>query len=201
MTCSEAESPRPWGTGKGDRGHGEELTQFVVRRATADDLDTVVALRIALLREYQDHPIYGRLRPDAEQRARLVFGSQLESSHEVIFLAEQRDETVGLIRCVESSASPLLIPERYCYVSSAYVLPAHRRHGVLRALLDRVVDWCHERGLMEMRLHNVGTRENSAAAWDSMGFEVVEQVRVRRLTDARATDAFADLDDSSSLRL
>src|SRR5918992_629253 len=108
--------------------------EVVVRRATSADLDTVVELRIALLREYRDHPIYGRLRPDAEQRARLVFGSQLEASNEVIFLAEEGRHTVGLLRCVESIASPLLVPDRYCYVSSVYVVPKHRRHGVLRAL-------------------------------------------------------------------
>ena len=175
-------------------------TEFRVRRATPNDLDTVVTLRLALLREYPDHPIYGRLRPDAEQRARLVFASQLESSHEVIFLAEERHTPIGLLRCVESSASPLLIPERYCYVSSAYVVPARRRRGVLRALLARAVDWCRERGLPEMRLHNVGSRANSAAAWDSMGFEVVEQVRVRQLRDARVDHPVADVGEAPSLR-
>lgn len=154
---------------------------MVVRRAGASDLETVVALRLALLREYGDHPIYGRLRADAERRARLVFGAQLDSSSEVVFLAESDAEAVGLLRCVESVASPLLLPDRYCYVSSAYVVPRHRRRGVLRVLLARAVEWCHDRGLTEMRLHNVGSRAPSAATWDSLGFEVVEQVRVRRL--------------------
>jgi GNAT superfamily N-acetyltransferase len=173
----------------------------IVRRATSSDLDTVVALRIALLREYGDHPIYGRLRPDAEQRARLVFGSQLEASNEVILLAEEGRTALGLLRCVESIASPLLIPDRYCYVSSAYVLPQHRRKGVLRALLARAMDWCRERGLTEMRLHNVGSSATSAAAWDSMGFQIVEQVRVRRI-DARAPEHFADFgDEAPSLSL
>lgn len=178
-------------------------SETVVRRATPADLDTVVALRIALLREYRGHPIYGRLRADAEQRARLVFGSQLESSSEVIFLAEADSIAIGLLRCVESLASPLLIPDRYCYVSSVYVVPEHRRHGVMRLLLDRAVAWCGERGLTEMRLHNVGTREATTAAWDSMGFEVVEQVRVRRLLNADARDQFTDAADqaSSSFRL
>jgi ribosomal protein S18 acetylase RimI-like enzyme len=182
------------------------VNRLVVRRATSADLDTVVALRIALLREYKDHPIYGRLRADAEQRARLVFGSQLESSNEVVFLAEEGGarKAVGLLRCVESIASPLLIPDRYCYVSSAYVVPQHRRQGVLRALLDRAVSWCRERGLTEMRLHNVGSSKTSAAAWDSMGFEIVEQVRVRRLdsrTRAEGSSAFGDevTEASSSL--
>ena len=147
------------------------------------DLDTIVALRLALLREYGDHPIYGRLRTDAEQRARPMFAAQLESTNEAIFIAEENDKPVGLLRCVESAASPLLIPDRYCYVSSAYVRPDCRRKGVLHELFERAVTWCRDRGLSEMRLHNVGTREASVAAWSALGFEVVEQVRVLKLND------------------
>jgi len=153
----------------------------VVRRATAADLDAVVAMRIALLKEYPDHPIYGRLRPDAERRARPIFAAQLELDTEVMFIADIDHVPVGLLRCVESASSPLLIPDRYCYVSSVYVRPEFRRQGVLRKLLDRAREWCDERGLAEMRLHNVGSRSVSVAAWDALGFEVVEQVRVLRL--------------------
>lgn len=159
------------------------MTGVTIRRAKANDLEAVVALRLALLREYGDHPIYGRLRADAEQRARPMFAGQLDSETEVIFLAEENDVPIGLLRCVESAASPLLMPDRYCYVSSAYVRPEYRRKGVLHELFERAVSWCRDRGLTEMRLHNVGSRESSAATWDSMGFEVVEQVRVLRLPE------------------
>lgn len=172
-----------------------------VRRATSADLETVIALRLALLREYSEHPIYGRLRADAEQRARPIFAAQLDSDHEAIFLAEENAVIVGVIRCVETAASPLLIPDRYCYVSSVYVRPEARRHGVLRALLQCAQDWCRERGLTEMRLHNVGSRESTAAAWDSLGFEVVEQVRVLHLATTERADHHADLADHSSTQL
>jgi ribosomal protein S18 acetylase RimI-like enzyme len=160
---------------------------MIVRRATSADLDTVVALRIALLREYSGHPIYGRLRSDAEARARPVFAAQLDSQNEVIYLAEAANLAIGLMRCVESASSPLLIPDRYCYISSVYVRPDYRRQGVLHQLFERARAWCEGRGLTEMRLHNVGSREASAAAWDSLGFEVVEQVRVLRLEGAPVT--------------
>jgi len=162
---------------------------MIVRRATRADLDVVVELRLALLREYGDHPVYGRLRPDAESRAHQVFGAQLDSPNECIFLAEENGETIGLLRCVESISSPLLVPDRYCYVSSVYVRPGMRRRGVLRALIQRARAWCEERGLTEMRLHNVGNRKTSAAAWDSLGFEVVEQVRLLKLVPDRRLDA------------
>jgi GNAT superfamily N-acetyltransferase len=152
-----------------------------VRQASPDDLPTVVALRLSLLREHSGHAIYGRLRTDAAQRARDLFAAQLDSPSEVIFLAERAGQVVGILRCVESTGSPLLHPARYGYVSSVFVTPAARRTGVLHALLDRAVAWCEDRGLGEMRLHSVAGDAVSEAAWDALGFEVVEYVRLKRL--------------------
>jgi len=154
-----------------------------VRRATSADLDTVIALRVALLREYRHHPVYGRLRPDAEARARPAFATQLASTMEAIFLALEDGEAVGLLRCVDIVGAPMLLPERYCYVSSVYVKPEYRRRGMLRAMLASAESWCRERGLTEMRLHNVDTSQTAVGTWDALGFEVVEQVRVLRFDD------------------
>ena len=151
-----------------------------VRPATFPDLPAIVELRLALLRENGTHPVYGRLRADARARAFDVFGSQLRAPNEVIFLAERGGQVVGILRCVDTPNSPLLDPVRYCYVSSVYVRPASRRGGVLTALLHRAAEWCEERGLREMRLHNVPGGAASAA-WEAAGFEVVEEVRRKGL--------------------
>ena len=151
-----------------------------VRVATPRDLDAVVELRLALLREHPDHPIYGRLRADVSDRARGLFATQLRSTMEVIFLAELADEVVGVLRCVESVGSLLLEPARHAYVSSTYVRPGARRRGVLRALLRAADRWARARGLDQMRLHNVAGSD-AEGAWTALGFAVVEQVRVRNL--------------------
>ena len=150
--------------------------QVTVRRASLGDLPTVVDLRLALLRENGDHPVYGQLRADARERAYDVFGAQLRSPNEAMFLAEMRGAVVGILRCVETLNSPLLHPDRYCYISSVYVRPNARRAGVLKALLRRAGDWCGDRGLTEMRLHNV-PGGSGAAAWSASGFTVMEEVR------------------------
>lgn len=152
-----------------------------MREALPRDLAAVVALRLALLREHPDHPIYGRLRDDVDERARALFASQLRSTMEVIFLGELDGEVVGVLRCVESIGSPLLDPARYAYVSSAYVRPDARRRGVLRAMLRSADRWARARGLDQMRLHNVSGSEAAEGAWSALGFHVVEQVRVREL--------------------
>jgi GNAT superfamily N-acetyltransferase len=152
-----------------------------VRAALLQDLSAVVALRLALLREHPDHPIYGRLRADVDERARTLFATQLRSTMEVILLGELNGEVVGVLRCVESIGSPLLEPARYAYVSSAYVRPDARRRGVLRALLRAADRWARVRGLDQMRLHNVAGSEAAERAWTALGFSVVEQVRVREM--------------------
>lgn len=157
------------------------MAGLVVRDATLADVDAVVALRLALLREFAAHPVYGRLHPDAEDRAVELCAEQIASSRDVFLLAVLGGGTVGLLRCTDSRASPLLLPEQFAYVSSAYVVPALRRRGVLRALLDEAERWCAARGLDEMRLHNVPGATAGAAAWTALGFAVVEEVRIRRL--------------------
>jgi len=152
-----------------------------VRRATVSDLKTILALRMALLREHAHNAIYGRLRADADQRAARLFAAQLQSPNEVLFLADVNGETVGVLRCIQSSGSPLLEPAQYAYVSSVYVLPRAREQGVLRALLAAADWWCAERGLDEMRLHNAADNPLANAAWEALGFEVVEHLRVRKL--------------------
>lgn len=148
-----------------------------VRPATPADLAFVVELRMALLREHGSNPIYARLRADAPERARRIFSAQLSSPNERIFLAEAAGTVIGIIRCVESTGSPLLDPARYAYISSAYVRPEARRQGALRALVAAARNWCAERGLDEARLHSVADDEGSNRAWDALGFEIVEHMR------------------------
>jgi ribosomal protein S18 acetylase RimI-like enzyme len=164
-------------------GVGAAPARVRVREATPRDLDAVIELRLALLREHPDHPVYGRLHPDVGARARALFATQLRSANEAIFLAELGGEVAGVLRCVESIGSPLLEPARYAYVSSAYVRPTSRRRGVLRALVRGAERWARARGLEQMRLHNVAGSATAEGAWAALGFAVVEQVRVRNLGD------------------
>src|SRR5437764_6009510 len=65
---------------------GNARGSISVRRATLGDLPIIVELRLALLRENADHPVYGQLRADARERAYDVFGAQLRSPQEIMFL-------------------------------------------------------------------------------------------------------------------
>ncbi len=152
-----------------------------VRQATEDDLPAVVELRVSLLREHRSDPIYGRVRRDFIARARRLFLSQLRSPNEVTLLAERQATAIGILRCVHSAGHPLLNPETYGYISSVYVRREARRAGVLRALVRAASGWCRERGLDELRLHSAAHNPVSNAAWEALGFRIVEHLRMKPL--------------------
>jgi ribosomal protein S18 acetylase RimI-like enzyme len=165
----------------GQPGGTRRPRAITVREATEADLGVVLELRLALLAEHRGNLIYARVRPDLRERARDLYLSQLRSPREVTLLAERDGEVVGILRCVESSGYPILLPSQYGYVSSAYVRSTARREGVLRTLMEAAVAWCRERGLSEMRLHSTVENASANSAWDALGFEVVEHLRVRLL--------------------
>lgn len=169
--------------------HAGATGDVVVRAATPADLDVVVALRLALLREHGGNVVYGRLREDAPARARTLFRDQLASSQEVTWLAVRAadDAPLGILRCMEGRGSPLLDPPRYGYVASVYVVPEARRAGVMRRLLAHAEAWSRERGLDELRLHAASDNAAGVAAWQAVGFGIAEHLLVRKLAppDAR----------------
>ncbi|MGH7717381.1 MAG: GNAT family N-acetyltransferase [Gemmatimonadaceae bacterium] len=160
---------------------GGETPEVSVRHATERDLAMVLELRLALLREHHRNLIYRRVRADLRERARELYAAQLRSPREVTLLAVRDDAAIGILRCVENAGYPLLLPPRYGYVSSVYVRPDSRRAHVLSALLSEAMRWCRARGLTEMRLHSTVENEPANAAWEALGFEVVEHLRVRQI--------------------
>ena len=155
---------------------------LTVRAARLSDLDTVVALRLSLLREHRTNPLFERLHPDVDSRARDIYRTHLSSKDQIILLAERDEATVGILRCVHANSSPLLLPESYAYLSSAYVVPGERRAGILKALFKEGARWCKARGLTEMRLYVSMDDDVARSAWDSLGFAAVEELRIHRLT-------------------
>lgn len=165
-------------------GNGSRAPRLAIRAATLDDLETVLALRLALVREEATNPVHGPLRPDAEERARLQYAAQLQEPRETTFLAFDRTRAVGILRCTVSQDASLARPTRYAFLTSAYVLPPYRRRGVLRALLARADEWSRERGLREMRLHTYFDNVEGNSAWEALGFDPIE-LRRRRVIPRR----------------
>ena len=152
-----------------------------MRPATLADAERIAELRLALLGEHKSNAIYSRVRRDAASRAVDITKEQLLSDREVIFVATADERVIGVLRCIDQRGHRLLRPARYALISTVYVEPNARRQGALRLLMDAAVGWSRERGLTEMRLQNAIDNPLALAAWEALGFRVVEQIRLRTL--------------------
>jgi ribosomal protein S18 acetylase RimI-like enzyme len=159
------------------------MPRLSVRRATPADLPIVVRFRLALLRHHARRipGVAARVHPRAADRARRHAARCLADPTERTWLAHLDATPVGVLRCTVSANSAVLRPVRYGYLAMVYVAPAARRHGVLRRLVRVAERWCARQGLDEVRLHVHPANPDGVAAWDALGFDVVEQVRARRL--------------------
>lgn len=155
-------------------------TAIAVRAATPQDLDTVVDIRLALWKEELRSALFHDPHPDAAAHARQITASQLLDEDQVFLLAVAGTEVVGALRCTITHGSPMLRQATRGFLSAAYVRPAFRRRGVLRALVAAAEAWCRDRDARDLRLHCTPENAEGNAAWEALGFGVVEVVRQRR---------------------
>lgn len=150
-----------------------------VRQAGIADLDAIAALRVALLREERSNPLFTRPHPDAAGRALRLTRTQLGTPGQAFFVATRRDAVVGILRCRVARRTPLVADARQGVVTTAYVVPAERRRGVLRALVQAAERWCRRHRLSGMRLQCAVDNEGARRAWESMGFQPAELLYLR----------------------
>lgn len=137
-------------------------------------------MRLALWKEEARSALFADPHPDAAARARQITASQLLDEDQVFLLAIAGTEAVGALRCTITHGSPMLRQGARGFLSAAYVRPAFRRRGVLRALVAAAEAWCRERDAHDLRLHCTPENVEGNAAWEALGFGVVEVVRQRR---------------------
>lgn len=153
--------------------------RVVVRHATPADLEAVVAMRLALLREEVRNPFFANPHPDAGRRAHRLTKAELTAPGQVFLVAVRGDAVVGMLRCRAVRRSLLVADARQAVVTTVYVVPSQRRGGVLRALLQAADRWCRQHHLTGMRLQCALSNDVGRKAWEALGFKPAELLYLR----------------------
>lgn len=153
--------------------------RIVVRHATPADLEAIVAMRLALLREEARNPFFAKPHPEAGRRARRLTNAELTAPGQVFLVAVRGDAVVGMLRCRTVRRSPLVADAHQAVVTTVYVVPSQRRGGVLRALLEAADRWCRQHRLTGMRLQCALSNDVGRRAWEALGFKPAELLYLR----------------------
>lgn len=144
-----------------------------VRRATAADLDVVVALRLEEVRfgaQLSGPPA----RPATATLMRAQYAAKLATDQPWVWLAEYNGQSVGLVSVVvgqdAASFAPFVAAAPVAYVDCAVVAPTHRGGSVGAALIGYVHHVLDQAGVAATLLHYYSLNPLSAPFWHRSGY-------------------------------
>ncbi len=151
---------------------------FTIRRATTDDIETLVELRVALQRENTDgiEVDWAAVR----EACRRYFAQTLPSDVFVVFVAEAEGRVVATSGVSFVSRPPGSTSFLRCegYVTNVYTVPDWRSRGVATALLNETIGYSQQQGARLVYLH---TSDAGRPLYEKLGFAEYPRYMERRL--------------------
>ena len=111
-----------------------------------------------------------RFLPAAVREFEQHFLSTVRSRDAVILVAEVHGDVVGYVLGEMHSRKPLYPIGKYGFISDLAVQENHRRQGIGRALVDRLLDWFRRKGATAIELFVAEANPVSESFWTAMGF-------------------------------
>ncbi|MFN8345722.1 MAG: GNAT family N-acetyltransferase [Spirosomataceae bacterium] len=144
---------------------------IIFRKATLSDVEDLVRLRIAFLKELQK-PETRRLDDAAmAERLRDYFRTTIESEEFVAWVALQKGEIVatsGL--CFFHIAPGFTLPEgKKAYILNIYTLPEWRGKGIGTKIFECILEEAKKRGYQRISLH---ASEDGRPVYEKFGFRL-----------------------------
>jgi GNAT superfamily N-acetyltransferase len=169
---------------------------ILVRSATPEDVDAMVAFRVRMFREmgWSDESRFDTFIPAATAHLREGFSADTCNG----FVAEQIDaegerRLVATVALVWLQAAPTVrnVEGRVAYVLGMYVVPEWRRRGIARVLMDATIACATEKCAPLLTLH---ASDEGRLLYEQLGF--VSAPEMRLFTDHAAPSAWVPAYDA-----
>ncbi len=146
------------------------LPAYAVRPAGEDDLAAVTDCR----RRWVSELVEGAA-GDPDFEARMADWWRRMADRRQTWLACSGERAIGMAALVVFERMPALgsPTASWGYVSQVWVDPAYRRIGVATALMDKLVAWAHEQGLVRLVLN---PSELSRPMYAALGFRPADEL-------------------------
>jgi GNAT superfamily N-acetyltransferase len=141
---------------------------YTIRRATTDDVETLVRLRHAMQGE-MDHSHEIATPDEIVGEMRDYFSQQLTGNHFAAFIAEAGSQVIGTggVVVFDVPPSPSNPSGAEGYVMNMYTVPEWRGRGVGHALVDAIVKHAYGEGARRMWLR---TSDDGESVYERFGF-------------------------------
>jgi ribosomal protein S18 acetylase RimI-like enzyme len=139
------------------------VSEFVVRRATVDDVPAVAAL-------FDAYRAFYRQAPDPEVASAFI-RDRLTAGESEIFLAEDEGgRELGFVQLYPTFSSTTTPPGKLWLLNDLYVIETARRRGVGRALMERAERLARETGAVGITLSTAVDNLRAQHLYEATGF-------------------------------
>jgi GNAT superfamily N-acetyltransferase len=144
-------------------------SDFTIRRATVNDVETLVELRHAMQVE-MEHSQAAASADDIVDKMRDYFAQQLTGNHFAAFFAEAGGEVIGTggVVVFDVPPSPPNPSGAEGYVMNMYTVPDWRGRGVAHAIVDALIRHAYGEGARRMWLR---TSDAGERVYERFGFQ------------------------------
>lgn len=144
-------------------------TKISIRRARADDVESIVALNAALFREDSGErdPFMNADWPGQEGHG--YFGTLVQDQAGLVLIADSGRVRVGYL-VARIHGADTLRPVRTAELESMYVLVDARDHGVGGQLVAQFLDWARGRGAQRVAVAAYTVNERAVRFYRRCGF-------------------------------
>jgi len=151
-------------------------SDYTIRRATAEDADTIVAHRRAMFSEmgYRDESALNAMC----ESFRPWLLRMLNQDEYLTWFAIAPDASIaaGLGLWLMDWPPHMVGPgARRANILNVYTAREHRRQGLARKLMDTSLEWCRQHGIRAVILH---ASEQGRPLYQSLGFRSTNEMRL-----------------------
>lgn len=95
----------------------------------------------------------------------------IESLDAMLYVAEFKGNIVGSGYAQIKKSVAYKKPERYAYLGFMYVIPEHRGKGINGSLIKKLLEWAHNKNILEIQLDVYAKNESAVKAYEKFGFK------------------------------
>ena len=148
---------------------------LIIRKATLEDVDELVKLRIELLREISEvnEHYTAKLNDDYIEKLadaiREYFTDKIPENEFLAWVAEDKGKIIASSGLVFHEKPPIHgnLTGREAYIMNMYTVPAWRNKGLATTLLKEIIKFIKETNVQRIRLH---ATEAGKKIYEKMGF-------------------------------
>lgn len=145
------------------------MDSIQIRSATIDDLPTLLRFEQGIITT--ERPFDPTLLPGEFHYYDLA--ERIRDPEAEVVVAEVNGKVVAGGSAIIKQGEPYNTFKTYAFLGFMYVEPNHRGKGLNRLIIEWLVKWSRQKGLVEIRLHVYSDNSNAIHAYEKVGFRKI----------------------------